>query len=194
MSTSHLVWARLGSDVGKKIYAQLKASLKFIHTSINEYRDNQTTFSPELYLGYNIDNTTRLTLENNIGYLVPNNALRSELEQKISNYEILRGNVDLKNYIYYNPVLTLSKNFNIINMSASVGSMIYSHSVQDVYYGEGDKLVHTFKKGDRYVQSKAEIAMTGYLLNRSLQIMGTLSYLAMNTNDDFRKSINNWTH
>ena len=194
MSTSHLVWARLGSDVGKKIYAQLKASLKFIHTSINEYRDNQTTFSPELYLGYNIDNTTRLTLENNIGYLVPNNALRSELEQKISNYEILRGNVDLKNYIYYNPVLTLSKNFNIINMSASVGSMIYSHSVQDVYYGEGDKLVHTFKKGDRYVQSKAEIAMTGYLLNRSLQIMGTLSYLAMNTNDDFRKSINNWTY
>jgi len=180
--------------VGKKIYAQLKASLKFIHTSINEYRDNQTTFSPELYLGYNIDNTTRLTLENNIGYLVPNNALRSELEQKISNYEILRGNVDLKNYIYYNPVLTLSKNFNIINMSASVGSMIYSHSVQDVYFGEGDKLVHTFKKGDRYVQSKAEIAMTGYLLNRSLQIMGTLSYLAMNTNDDFRKSINNWTY
>ena len=194
MSTSHLVWARLGSAVGKKIYAQLKASLKFIHTSINEYRDNQTTFSPELYLGYNIDNTTRLTLENNIGYLVPNNALRSELEQKISNYEILRGNVDLKNYIYYNPVLTLSKNFNIINMSASVGSMIYSHSVQDVYFGEGDKLVHTFKKGDRYVQSKAEIAMTGYLLNRSLQIMGTLSYLAMNTNDDFRKSINNWTY
>lgn len=40
----------------------------------------------------------------------------------------------------------------------------------------------------------AEIAMTGYLLNRSLQIMGTLSYLAMNTNDDFRKSINNWTY
>ena len=96
--------------------------------------------------------------------------------------------------IYYNPILTLSKNFNIINMSASVGSMIYSHSIQDVYLGEGDKLVHTFKKGDRYVQSKAEIAMTGYLLNRSLQIMGTLSYLAMNTNDDFRKSINNWTY
>ena len=27
--------------------------------------------------------------------------------------------------------------------------MIYSHSVQVVYFGEGDKLIHTFKKGDR---------------------------------------------
>ena len=30
-----------------------------------------------------------------------------------------------------------------------VGSMIYSHSVQVVYFSEGDKLIHTFKKGDR---------------------------------------------
>ena len=27
--------------------------------------------------------------------------------------------------------------------------MIYSHSVQVVYFGEGDKLIHTFKMGDR---------------------------------------------
>jgi hypothetical protein len=121
---------------------------------------------------YQIDKRNTLESAIYLGNSNPNAANRSEVEQIINRYEVLRGNPDLKKTIYSTIYLDYSlmlKNWRLMTHLEyeRLGNMTVS-----TYIPEGERLVHSYANDGTLHNLTLNIQQTLFLLGRNLQLRG----------------------
>ena len=139
--------------------------------------NSETYFSSRGAIGvkYQINKHNSLTYSVYIGNSNPNAAMRSEVEQIVNRYEIIRGNPNLEktifstNYIDYNLML---KNWQLM---AHLEYERLDNMTIDTYTPEGERLVHSYGNDGSLHNLSLNIQQTLFLLNRNLQLKGGIS-------------------
>lgn len=174
----------------KKIFAQLNFNLQHTYSKVNDVRESKWLFLPDLYVSYKTSEKGRLILRNVSGYTDPPIEWKSALSQEVNTYEILRGNENLWHFAAYMPSLTYSHNWKNLYMNFSVDAGFSRHSIQDVFYEENGKLVHSYAMGKSYSYGLLGYKTTSYWLNRKLQVSAEVKYGFMKVNNEFKDKRN----
>ncbi len=121
---------------------------------------------------YQMDKHNSLESAIYLGNSNPNAANRSEVEQIVNRYEIIRGNPDLEKiifstyYINYNLML---KNWQLM---AYLEYQRLDNMTVSTYIPEGERLVHSYSNDGTLHNLSLNIQQTLFLLNRNLQLKG----------------------
>lgn len=134
--------------------------------------NSETYFSSRgsIVVKYQTNKHNSLTYSVYIGNSNPNAAMRSEVEQIVNRYEIIRGNPNLEktifitNYIDYNLML---KNWQLM---AHLEYERLGNMTIDTYTPEGERLVHSYGNDGSLHNLSLNIQQTLFLLNRNLQL------------------------
>ena len=134
--------------------------------------NSETYFSSRgsIVVKYQTNKHNSLTYSVYIGNSNPNAAMRSEVEQIVNRYEIIRGNPNLEktifstNYIDYNLML---KNWQLM---AHLEYERLDNMTIDTYTPEGERLVHSYGNDGSLHNLSLNIQQTLFLLNRNLQL------------------------
>lgn len=124
---------------------------------------------------YQMDQHNSLEYGIYVGNSNPNAAVRSEVEQIVNRYEVVRGNPELEktifstNYIDYNLML---KNWQLMT---HLEYERLDNMTVDTYTPEGDRLVHSYGNDGCLHNLSLSIQQTLYLLNRNLQLKGGIN-------------------
>ena len=100
--------------------------------------------------------------------------MRSEVEQIVNRYEVLRGNPDLKKTIfstYYIDYNLMLKHWQLLVHSEYER---LDNMVKDTYMAEGEHLVHSYTNDGTLQNLTLNIQQTLFLLNKNLQLKGGL--------------------
>ena len=139
--------------------------------------NSETYFSSRgaVTIKYLMDKHNSLEYGIYIGNSNPNAAARSEVEQIVNRYEIIRGNPNLEktifstNYIDYN---LKQKNWQLM---AHLEYNRLDNMTVDTYTPEGERLVHSFGNDGCLHNLSLNIQQTLFLLNRNLQLKGGIN-------------------
>lgn len=170
----------------KRLYAQANLSVEYVLSKVNETKENTWLFQPSFYVSYKTGSNGRLILNAKTGYVSPPIEWKSDIYQNVNAYEQIKGNKDLHHFLVYLPSVSYSYSFSDIKMNATVSSYLSRHSVQDAYYQENNKLIHTFIQGGHLRYFAFDYKLTSYLFNNSLQLSGGIGYDVTKTNNEFK--------
>ena len=142
----------------------------------------KTKTSSETYFSSRGATTVKYQInkQNNVGCSVylgnsnPNAAMRSEVEQIVNRYEVLRGNPDLKKTIfsaYFIDYSLMLKHWQLLVHSEYER---LDNMTKDTYMAEGEHLVHSYTNDGALQNLTLNIQQTLFLLNKNLQIKGGL--------------------
>ena len=174
----------------QKLFAQLDLTLQHTYSKVNDVRESKWLFLPNLYVSYQTSEKGKLILRNISGYINPPIEWKSALSQEVNTYEILRGNEHLGHFSAYMPSLMYSHNWKNLNMNFCLDAGFSSHSIQDVFYEENGKLIHSYAMGSAYSYGIFGYKITSYWLNRKLQMSAEAKYGMMKANNEFRDKRN----
>ena len=121
---------------------------------------------------YQMDKHNSLESAVYLGNSNPNAAYRSEVEQIVNRYEVLRGNPDLEKTIfstYYIDYSLMLKNWQLM---AYLEYERLDNMTVSTYTPEGEWLVHSYGNDGTLHNLSLNIQQTLYLLNRNLQLKG----------------------
>lgn len=156
---------------GKKFSLMLRFGI-----DVNTYKVNGMETVTKLYTrpgltaNYQIDGTSSLTLTAYAGSFTPSLSVMNEAEQRMSEYEVLRGNPYLKSGKPITSVLSYSKYWNKFSLSAyAMYDGIIDNPVSS-YTTEGNTMVKTYINGGNF--HSYTLGMNGVLrlLSNSLQL------------------------
>ena len=123
---------------------------------------------------YQINKQNNLGCGIYIGNSSPYAAARSEVEQIVNRYEVLRGNPDLKKTIfstYYIDYNLMLKHWQLLVHSEYER---LDNMVKDTYMAEGEHLAHSYTNDGTLQNLTLNIQQTLFLLNKNLQLKGGL--------------------
>lgn len=121
---------------------------------------------------YQIDKRNTLESAIYLGNSNPNAANRSEVEQIVNRYEVLRGNPDLEKTIfstYYIDYSLMLKNWWLM---AHLEYQRLDNLTVSTYIPEGERLVHSYGNDGTLHNLSLNIQQTWFLMNRNLQLKG----------------------
>ena len=128
-----------------------------------------------IIMKYMMDKHNSLEYGIYVGNSNPNAAARSEVEQIVNRYEVVRGNPELEktifstNYIDYN--LT-QRNWQLM---AHLEYQRLDNMTVDTYTPEGERLVHSYGNDGCLHNLSLNVQQTLFLLNRNLQLKGGIN-------------------
>jgi hypothetical protein len=109
-----------------------------------------------------------------IGNSNPNAAVRSEVEQIVNRYEVLRGNPDLKKTIYSTYFIDYSLMLKHWQLLVHSEYERLDNMTKDTYMAEGEHLVHSYTNDGTLQNLTLNIQQTLFLFNKNLQLKGGL--------------------
>lgn len=121
---------------------------------------------------YQMDKHNSLSYSLYLGNSTPNAASRSEVEQIVNRYEVLRGNPDLEKIIfntYYIDYNLMLKNWQLM---AHLEYRRLDNMTVSTYTPEGERLVHSYSNDGTLHNLSLNIQQTLFLLDRNLQLKG----------------------
>ena len=124
---------------------------------------------------YLIDKHNSLEYGIYVGNSNPNAAARSEVEQIVNRYEIVRGNPELKKTIFSTNYIDYSLTQRNWQLMAHLEYQRLDNMTVDTYTPEGERLVHSFGNDGCLHNLSLNIQQTLFLLNRNLQLKGGIN-------------------
>ena len=144
--------------------------MEFYHHYDDEYRG--TLPRGAITAKYQMDKHNSLESAVYLGNSNPNAAYRSEVEQIVNRYEVLRGNPDLEKTIfstYYIDYSLMLKNWWLM---AHLEYQRLDNLTVSTYIPEGERLVHSYGNDGTLHNLSLNIQQTWFLMNRNLQLKG----------------------
>ncbi|MBP3230361.1 MAG: carboxypeptidase-like regulatory domain-containing protein [Prevotella sp.] len=141
--------------------------------------NSETYFSSRgaITVKYRINKQNSLESAIYLGNSNPNAAIRSEVDQIVNRYEIIRGNPGLKKTIFSTIQLNYSLMLKNWRLMAHVKYERLGNNMVDTYTPEGERLVHSYGNDGSMHNLSMEIQQTLFLLNRNLQLKGGISLM-----------------
>lgn len=182
LTNEFLFISRYTHRFGKKFSLMLRFGI-----DVNTYKVNGMETVTKLYTrpglnaNYKIDGTSSLTLTAYAGSFTPSLSVMNEAEQRLSEYEVLRGNPYLKSGKPITSVLSYSKYWTKFSLSAyAMYDGIIDNPVSS-YITEGNKMVKTYINGGNSHSYTLGINGVLRLLSNSLQlrVSPTFSHVAL---------------
>lgn len=174
----------------QRLFAQIDLAFQYVYAKINDVKEGKWLFQPNLYISYKTSEKGTIILRNSSGYVNPPIEWKSALSQEVNTYELLRGNENLRHFSAYMPSVTYSHNWKNLNMHVSFDAGFSGHSIEDVFYEEDGKLIHSYAMGKAYSYGIFGYKITSYWLNRKLQMSAEAKYGMMKANNEFREKRN----
>ncbi|MBR1468719.1 MAG: carboxypeptidase-like regulatory domain-containing protein [Prevotella sp.] len=139
--------------------------------------NSETFFSSRgsVTVKYRVNKQNSLESAIYLGNSTPNAATRSEVEQIVNRYEIIRGNPDLKKTIFSTIYLNYSLMLKNWRLMAHLEYQRLGNVAVDTYTPEGERLVHSYANDGNMHNLTLNIQQTLFLLNRNLQLKGGIS-------------------
>lgn len=175
----------------KRLNVQSDLSLQHVISKVDDTKENTWLFLPTLYVSYKTSERGRIVLNAKSGSVSPPIEWKSDIYQNVNAYEQIKGNKDLYHIPAYLPSVSYSYSLKKMTMNFVVNSFLAKHSVQDKYYLENSKLVHTYCLGKSFCAFSFVYKLTSYLLNNNLQLSGGVGYDVAKTNDEMREKWRN---
>lgn len=143
----------------------------------NTQTNSETYFSSRgsIILKYQMDKQNALTYSFYLGNSNPNAAARSEVEQIVNRYEIIRGNPDLEKTIFSTSILDYSLMLKNWQLMAHLEYERLDNMTVDTYTPEGERLIQSFGNSGCLHNLNLNIQQTLFLLNRNLQLKGGIN-------------------
>ena len=124
---------------------------------------------------YQIDKRNTLESAIYLGNSNPNAANRSEVEQIINRYEVLRGNPDLKKTIFSTIYLDYSLMLKNWQLATFLEYQRLDNLTVSTYTPEGERLVHSYINDGTLHNLTLNVQQTLFLLGRNLQLKGGIA-------------------
>lgn len=139
--------------------------------------NSETYFSSRgaITVKYRVNKQNSLESAIYLGNSTPNAASRSEVEQIVNRYEIIRGNPDLKKTIFGTVYLDYSLMLKNWRLMAHLEYERLGNMTVDTYTPEGERLVHSYGNDGSLHNLSLNIQQTLFLLNRNLQLKGGIA-------------------
>lgn len=125
----------------------------------------------------NLNEHSSLSIDGSVASATSNMAIENNTDQQINQYEIMRGNPELKvvkfraSRIHYNLAV---KNLNFETFVNYEGN---TDVIKSLYFKENnEKMIHTFLSDGKYHSLSYGINATARILNKSLQLKGNVSH------------------
>lgn len=136
--------------------------------------NSETYFSSRgsIVAKYQMNKQNSLTYCLYLGNSTPNAASRSEVEQIVNRYEVLRGNPDLEKTIFTTNELDYSLMLKNWQLMAHLEYQRLDNMTVNTYTPEGERLVHSYANDGTLHNLSLNIQQTLFLLNRNLQLKG----------------------
>ena len=141
---------------------------------------NKVLVSPTINANYKISNRSTAYLRWTQSYTVPQMSVYNNIEQRVNQYMVTRGNPQLE--IMKIRMLGAGYNLTLKNANLSVfGSCtIYGDLTKPLYFEENGTLVRTFASDGKFFDYSAGGAASVFLFGRSLQLNTQLTYCGQN--------------
>jgi hypothetical protein len=144
--------------------------------NLNTYKvndnDNVTKIwlRPSIYGNYMINNSNYLSFYGNMGSVTPQMAMLNGATQYISEYEMMRGNPDLKTGTVLYGNISYSKYWNNVSLSAYVNYNGCLDIGNKWYTIENNKLISTFRNCGDWHSYNIGVNSVFQVFNKSLQL------------------------
>lgn len=156
---------------GKKFSLMLRFGIDVNTYKVNEMKTVTKLYTrPGLNANYKIDGTSSLTLTAYAGSFTPSLSLMNEAEQRVSEYEIKRGNPNLLAGKPITSVLSYSKYWNKFSL---VAYAMYNGTIDNyvnLFTIEGSNMVNTHINGGNFHSYVVGVNGVLRLLSNSLQL------------------------
>ena len=156
---------------GKKFSLMLRFGIDVNTYKVNEMKTVTKLYTrPGLNANYKIDGTSSLTLTAYAGSFTPSLSLMNEAEQRVSEYEIKRGNPNLLAGKPITSVLSYSKYWNKFSLAAYA---MYNGTIDNyvnLFTIEGSNMVNTHINGGNFHSYVVGVNGVLRLLSNSLQL------------------------
>ena len=177
----------------KKLMLSLRVNAMRHYANINDTHDSKWLFMPNVSLSYNGGKAGNLMFNWQTNYVNPPIEWKSELSQRVNQYEILRGNDRLPHHTMSMFLLSYTNGWKYMDINVYAASMLSSKSIRDAYLIEDNSLVHTYDVRGSYFQALFGSQATVYALDRHLQVSGSLTYNVRklnNVSEDYFNDVN----
>ena len=186
------LWVKGRKYISDKWYVSAVLELNNVNTTVNDSTMHEWKLMPSMESEYTLSETSQLTFNSSISCLSPSQSSKTPIRQKVNSYEYLQGNTDLANYNEFKGALAYVKYFDNFYVYANLAGVFYSNSIQDVYFAEDNKLIHTFQRGGSYTFTGSNLVVSAFLLDRTMQLTASGCYQICHSNDLYRKNLNSF--
>lgn len=176
---------------GKKLSLMLRFGVDINTYKVNGMRNVTKLYTrPGLNANYQIDGTSNLSLTAYMGSFMPSLSRMNEAEQRLSEYEVLRGNPYLKSGKPVTGVLSYSKYWEKLTLSAYAEyNGIIDNNVRS-YTAEDNTMVSTFINGGNSNSYTVGISGVFRLLSNSLQLRLTPAFCHVDLTGTYKEHHN----
>ncbi len=161
-----------------KLYLSCQLGFNLSSTNVNGLSYTKMYPRPALVANYYLSKKNSMYLDVKMGSTVPQLSMMNTVEQKLDQFQIVRGNPDLDVMKILDALLAYNIHTNNIQMSAFVQYNALYDLSKLYYIADNDKFVHTYISDGNYVSCSFGVNSVFHCFDRNLQISCNLAYKA----------------
>ena len=176
---------------GKKFSLFMRFGVDISTYKVNGMKSRTRLFTrPALSGDYNIDGTSNLSFTAYMGSFVPSLSMMNEAELRVSEYEVKRGNPDLKSGKPITASLSYSKYWNKFSLSAYAKYDGVIDNNISFYTVEDNMMVQTYACDGNYNKYTLGVSGVLRLLSNSLQLRLMPEFFHTNLTGTYKERLN----
>ena len=194
LETNDLLFYPTYSYNNGKIYLSCQLGFDLSSTNVNGTSYTKMYPRPALVANYYLSTKSSMYLDVKMGSTVPQLSMMNTAEQRLDQFQIVRGNPDLEVMKILDGLFAYNIHTNDIHMSAFVSyNALYDLSKLH-YLADNDRLIHTYLSDGNYVSCSFGLNSVFYCFKRNLQISYNLAYKDQRVTGKYKNDIQNFFH
>lgn len=175
-----------------KIYLSCQLGFDLSSSNVNGTSYTKMYPRPALVANYYISKKNSMYLDVKMGSTVPQLSMMNTAEQKLDQFQVIRGNPDLEVMKIIDGLLAYNIHTNNIQLSAFVSYNALYDLSKSHYIADNDRFIHTYLSDGNYASCSLGLNSVFYCFHRDLQINCNLAYKDQRVSGKDKYSVQNF--